>query len=49
MKTVDEIIEYLQFELAEAHELHDQAQGQERLYYAMKAAFVAQLLEEIKK
>ena len=49
MKTVEEIIEYLQIELAEAHELHDMAEDrQERFFYLLKINFVTQLLNEIK-
>ena len=42
MKTAEEIITYLEAELAEAHELHDQAKGkdaQEALFYILKAKF----------
>jgi hypothetical protein len=52
MKTVEEIITYLEAELAEAHELHDQAKGkdaQEVLFYNLKALFITHLLEEIKE
>jgi hypothetical protein len=49
MKTVEEIIEYLQMELSEANETHDQAKGQERLYNLLKARFITELLEEIKR
>ena len=50
MKTVEEIIEYLQAELAEALETHDQAQDkQERLLHLIKAATIEQLLQEIKE
>ena len=49
MKTVEEIIAYLKMELAEAHEMHDQAQDkQERLFYLIKATTIQYLLEEIK-
>ena len=50
MKTAEQIIAYLQTELAEAHELHDQAQGkdaQKALFYILKATFIMHLLEEI--
>lgn len=50
MKTVEEIIAYLEAELAEAYELHDQAKGkdaQEALFYILKATFITHLLEEI--
>ena len=49
MKTIEEVIAYLQMELAEANEMHDQAQGQERIYHLLKARFIAELLEEIKR
>lgn len=52
MKTAEQIIAYLELELAEAHELHDQAKGknaQEALFYVMKATFITHLLEEIKE
>ena len=49
MKTVEEIIEYLQAELADAHELHDQSQDkQERLMHIIRVATIEQLLNEIK-
>lgn len=51
MKTAAEIIEYLEAELAEACELHDQAKGkdaQKAFYYIMKATTITHLLEEIK-
>lgn len=52
MKTAEEIIALLELELAEAHELHDQAKGkdaQEVLFYILKATFITNLLEEIKE
>ena len=50
MKTVDEIIAHLQMELAEAYEMHDQAQDkQERLLHLIRAHTLEQLLEEIKR
>ena len=50
MKTAEEIIAYLQMELAEAHEMHDQAQDkQERLFHLIKASTIEMLLEEIKE
>ena len=50
MKTIDEFIEYLQMELAEAQEAHDQAEDkQERLCHLIKAATIKQMLEEIKR
>lgn len=52
MKTVEEIISYLEMELAEAYEMHDQAKGrdkQEAFFYFQKAMFIIPLLEEIKE
>ena len=50
MKTVEEIISYMEMELAEAHEDHDQAQDkQERLFHLIKASTIEMLLEEIKE
>lgn len=51
MKTAEEIIDYLEAELAEAYEMHDAAKGKdaERAFaYLMKATTILQLLEEIK-
>ena len=50
MKTAEEILLYLEMELAEAHEAHDQAQDkQERLFHLIKVATIESILEEIKK
>ena len=50
MKTVSEIIEHLQSELAEAYEMHDQSQDkQERLLHLIRAVTIEQLLNEIKE
>jgi hypothetical protein len=50
MKTVNEIIAYLEMELAEAYEAYDLAQDkQERLFNIVKASTIEQLLEEIKR
>lgn len=52
MKTAEEIIAYLESELAEACDLHDMAKGkdaQEALFYILKASFITHLLEEIKE
>ena len=49
MKTAEEIIAYLEMELAEAFEMYDQAQDkQERLFHLIKATTIQYLLEEIK-
>jgi hypothetical protein len=50
MKTIAEIIDYLEAELAEAHEAHDKAKDkQERLFHLIKANTITSLLEEIKR
>lgn len=52
MKTVEEIIAYMEAELAEAFELHDQAKGkdaQEALLQIIRATTITHLLEEIKE
>lgn len=51
MKTVEEIIAYLEGELAEAYELHEQARGKDAaraFAFLMKATTIEHLLEEIK-
>ena len=48
MKTVEEIIAYLQMELAEIHEQYDEAQNkQERLFHLIKSATIKEILREI--
>lgn len=50
MKTVNEIIAYLELEMAEAYEMHDATQDkQERLFQLVKATTIQHLLEEIKE
>lgn len=52
MKTAEEIIGYLEAELAEAYELHDQAKGKDAAQafaYLLKATTLEHLLEEIKQ
>ncbi len=52
MKTAEEIIAYLEVELAEAYELHDQAKGkdaQKALFYLLKASTISELLDVIKE
>ena len=52
MKTAEEIITYMESELAEAYELHDAAKGKdarEALVYLLKATTITHLLEEIKE
>lgn len=51
MKTAEEILAYLEAELAEAYEMYDQTKGknaQEALIYHIKAATIMHILEEIK-
>lgn len=51
MKTVEEIVSYLEAELADAYEMHDQTKGkdkQQAMFFFLKAAFIKNLLEEIK-
>lgn len=50
MKTAEEIITYIEAEIAEAHELHDEAKGKDAaqaLAYILKATTLTHLLEEI--
>lgn len=50
MKTANEIISYIEAEIAEAHEMHDMARGKDsaRAFAClMKATTLTQLLEEI--
>ena len=50
MKTAEEIIAYMEAELAEAYEAHDLSQDkQERLFNLIKASTIEYLLEEIKE
>ena len=49
MKTVEEIIAYLEIELACAKKMHDVARGNGRLYFLLKVRFITELLEEIKR
>lgn len=50
LKTAEEIIAYMELELAEAHEAHDLAQDkQERMFHLIKASTIVYLLEEIKE
>ena len=52
MKTAEEIIAYLEMELAEAYEMHDAAKGKDAAQafaYLLKATTILQLLEEIKE
>ncbi len=51
MKTAEEIIAFLEAELAEAEEMHMLAKGnnaQEALFYLVKVNTITHLLEEIK-
>ena len=52
MKTASEIIAYIEAELAEAYELHDQAKGKDAgraFAYLLKATTLEHILEEIKE
>ena len=50
MQTVQEIIAYLEQELAEAYEQHDLAEDkQERLFQLITAATITRILDEIKR
>ena len=50
MKTIEEIIAYLEAELAAALEDHDQAQDRnERLFQLATAATITRILDEIKR
>lgn len=50
MKTIQDIITFLQAELAEAYELYDQAKGkdaQEALFQIIRATVITHILGEI--
>lgn len=52
MKTAEEIIAFLEIELAEAYEMHDQAKGKDAAQsfaFLVKATTIEQLLDEIKQ
>lgn len=50
MKTAEEIIAYLEMELAEAWEMVDECKDkQERLLHLARAATLSEILEEIKR
>ena len=52
MKTVAEVIVFMEMELAEAYELHDQFRGkdaQQAMFYIFKAQIITHMLEEIKE
>ena len=51
MKTAEEILALLEFELAEAYEMHDMAKGKDAAQafaFMVKATIIEQLLDEIK-
>lgn len=51
MNTAEEIIAYMEAELAEAYEMHDAAKGNDAAQafaYLLKAVTITHLLEEIK-
>ena len=47
MKTAEEIVAYLELELADAYEQHDLSRGQERLIHLIRATTILNLLEAI--
>lgn len=52
MKTAEEIIAFLEIELAEAYEMHDMAKGKDAAQafaFLLKATTIEQLLDEIKE
>jgi hypothetical protein len=52
METAEQIIAYLEMELAEAYEMHDQAKGKDAAQafaFLVKATTIEQLLDEIKE
>lgn len=51
MKTAEDIIAYLELELAEAYEMHEQARGKDAaraFAFIVKATTIEHLLDEIK-
>ena len=51
MQTVEEVLVYLELELAEAYEMHDECKGkdaQAALYHLIRATVILNLLEAIK-
>ena len=48
MMTAEEIVAYLELELADAHEQHDLTKGQERLIHLIRATTIVNILEAIK-
>ena len=51
MKTAEEILALLEFELAEAYEMHDMAKGKDAAQayaFLVKVATIEQLLDQIK-
>ena len=52
MKTAEDIIAYLEMELAEAYEMHEQARGKDAaraFAFLLKATTIEHLLDEIKQ
>lgn len=52
MKTVGQVITYLEMELTEAYEMHDEYKGKDRqqaLFYLIKATTILELLEAIRE
>jgi hypothetical protein len=51
MKTVGQVITYLEMELTDAYEMHDEFKGhdkQQALFYLIKATTILELLEGIR-
>ena len=52
MKTIKDLVSYLESELAEAYEMHEKTKGKEAtksFAYLIKATTIEQLLEKIKE
>ena len=52
MKSVEEVIEYLEMELAEAHTIYDLLKTEDKqraMFHIIKVATITELLEEIKR
>lgn len=52
MKTVGQVITYLEMELVDAYEMHDEYRGkdaQQALFYLMRATTILNILEAIRE
>ena len=52
MKTVEQIVTYLEMELADAYEMHDAAKGKDAaqaFMYLLKATTISHILDEIRE